>query len=170
MKRVWSRLFSNSLHCSDVPDDLSLPVCHPQPVPADDRDLLCCLSSCGSTSCSYWTGESRIISSRDTTQKWKFLVLIRTSILATENYIWGLSTSYPSKGPSFSLLGPEFSLLGPALLLLGPALLLPDLHYFSVTFPTREIKQTERNYPNRPIDHVDHAWITNVLHHLTLLW
>ena len=27
----------------------------------------------------------------------------------------------------------------------GHALLLPDLHYFAVTFPTRKIKQTERN-------------------------
>ena len=36
---------------------------------------------------------------------------------------------------------PAFSLSGPALSLPGPALLLPDLHYFTVTFPSRKIKQ-----------------------------
>ena len=38
---------------------------------------------------------------------------------------------------------------GPAFSLPGPALLLPDLHYFTVTFPSRKIKQTEVNEPNR---------------------
>ena len=38
-----------------------------------------------------------------------------------------------ASGPEFSLPGPEFSLS-------GPALLLPDLHYFTVTFPSRKIK------------------------------
>ena len=38
---------------------------------------------------------------------------------------------------------------GPKISLPGPALLLPDLHYFTVTFPSQKIKQTEGNNPNR---------------------
>ena len=44
----------------DVPDDLCLPVRHPQPVPADDRDILCCLSPCGAASSSHRTGNKAI--------------------------------------------------------------------------------------------------------------
>ena len=43
---------------------------------------------------------------------------------------------------------PAFSPPGPALSLPGPALLLPDLNYFTVTFPSRKLKQTEGNEPN----------------------
>ena len=59
----------------------------------------------------------------------------------------GLAFSLP--GPSLLLPGPALSLPGPALSLPGPALLLPDLHYFTVTVPSRKINQTEGIEPNR---------------------
>ena len=66
-------------------------------------------------------------------------------------------TSDIKSGPEISPLGPALSLqgtcifisiilhycfLGPAISLPGPALLVPNLYYFTVTFPPRKIKQT----------------------------
>ena len=53
-----------------------------------------------------------------------------------------------TSGTCIIAFGPAFSHPGPALSLQGPALLLPDLHYVTVTFPSRKLKQMKGNQPN----------------------
>ena len=66
------------------------------------------------------------------------------------------SVSIPSNinsSPKISLPGTciitsrdlHYCFWGPAFSLPGPALLLPELHYFTVTFPSKKIKQREGN-------------------------